>query len=286
MPPVWSVPAKRTQTSLLRAKRRRPDDRINSSVHTPSKQVHFFSSPRCPPSPHHKPRASSPLRASAISPIVIIKRPARRQPLGQLIVVLQNVGNTSRRITSKDFELYEDTSPFKYKNVSRPTISPTKCNNKENIPPIGPLLKEQKEDDPFERPLPRDPLNKLKRHNEVTGSDQLTMIEKIVMEEIITTDNFAGEKIIHEMKMKNVSSNVIIRTASDDTKSISREETWGFQIHQDNAEDEEIFDIVDNVGDVIMEEEDKENVDPTVEDKMEGHRLGASRSCKRRYSEN
>ena len=111
-----------------------------------------------------------------------------------------------------------------------------------------PSLKEQKEDDPFDRPLPRGPLNKLKRHDEATGSDQLTIIKKVVMEEIITTDYFAGAKIIHEMKRKNVSSNVIVRTTSDDIKSISREETWEFQIYQDNTEDEEMFDVIDNVG--------------------------------------
>jgi len=242
-----------------------------NSVHTPSKQVHFFSSPRCPPSPHHKPRASSPLRASAISPIVIIKRPGRRQPLGQLVIALQSAGNTSRRITSKDFKLYEDTRPFKDKNISLPTISPTKYNNKENIPPLVPSLKEPKDDDSFNRPQPRGPLNKLKRHDEATGFDQLTIIEKVVMEEIITTDYFAGAKIIHEMKMKS--------------KSISREETWGFQIHQDSAEDEEMFDVVDNIGCDMMEEEEKENVDPSLEGEIEGHRLGPSRSCKRRHLE-
>src|ERR1700738_718418 len=189
-------------------KRGRMDHRLLGRVDTPSKPIQFFSSPRCPPSPHphHKPRASSPLRKPTESPIVVIKRPACRQPLGKLEVVLQGQGSPARQ-TSKDFELYEDTSPLRERVKSSPTklspikfspykFSPMKIDDKENDDPF-PWHKTEMGDDPFVRPLPRGPLNKLRRSGQGDTEAESIVGKKTMMEEI-TTESFAGGNITRE----------------------------------------------------------------------------------------
>ena len=297
MSPAWSVPAKRAQqiSPVDASKRGRAENLADKGIHTPSKQIHFFSSPRCPPSPHHKPRASSPLRPSAISPIVIIKRPEQRQPLGQLSVTLQGPGIPSRRITSKDFKLYEDTSPFKNVNTtSRPVVSPTRNNNKENIPPFLQSLKEQVDEDPFVRPQRRGPLTKLKRPDQTKSQEYSTVIETentIVTEEIFTTDYFAGPKLIHEMQRKTnlTTTKVVTRPIQEDIKLSRRmheESGWGFDIHHDGCEDQDMIDC-ENRNVMLEGEDDKENMDPNISanaDEMDWLRTSVSRNSKRKHS--
>ena len=287
-PPAWSVPAKyNLQTSTIHASKRvRMENRTSKGTHTPSKQILFFSSPRCPPSPHHKPRASSPLRSSAISPIVIIKRPEQRQPLAPLTVTLQGPGIPPRRITSKDFKLYEDASPFKsVSTTSRRVVSQTKNNNKENIAPFSSSPKEQKDDNPFVRPQPRGPLTKLKRLDHRKNSEHSTVIETkntIITEDIVTTDYSAGAKIVHETQKKTISSTikVAIRSVSEDILSplqMHSEGNWEFDIHNDDCEDQDMIDCENAVGNVASEEEeDKENMDPNSASVFEMDWLGTS----------
>jgi hypothetical protein len=269
--PNRSVPEKRKQHSSPThgTKRGRLDF---GGPNTPSKQVHFFSSPRCPPSPHHKPRASSPLRVSAISPLVIIKRPERRTPLGPLTITRQGHGDTSTRSPSKNFKLFESPSPQKQHvslSPSRP-VSPTRMsNNKENIPPF---IKGSKDDDPFVRPQPRGPLTRLKRLDQDDSSDTSDVAEtetKVRIEETITTEYFAGAKIITETMMKESGVTEIIRDAdSDDTlmSNIPKQRTnWDFDIYNDEPGDLEMMDYNTTVDNIMLEaEEDKENEDPGV----------------------
>ena len=268
---------------------------MNKGIHTPSKQIHFLSSPRCPPSPHHKPRASSPLRLSAISPIVIILRPKQRQPLGQLTVTLQGPGIPSRRITSKDFKLYEDTSPFKsVSTTSRYAVSPMRSNNKENIPPFSPSVKEQKDDDPFVRPQPRGPLTRLKCPDQRKNSEHSTVIETentMITEEISTVDYIAGANIVHETQKKTISRTIKVatRSASDDIKSplqMYGEGNLGFDIHNDDFEDQDMIVCENGIGDITSEgEEDKENIDPNIVAggvEMDWLGMSVSRSNKRK----
>src|SRR5277367_5425469 len=74
-PSTRSVPDKRKQHQTLSPHSSKRGPLEHPTNITPTKQLPFFSPTRAPPSPHHKPRASSPLRSSAISPVVIIKRP-------------------------------------------------------------------------------------------------------------------------------------------------------------------------------------------------------------------
>jgi hypothetical protein len=269
--PNRSVPEKRKQqiSPTHNTKRGRLDF---GGPNTPSKQVHFFSSPRCPPSPHHKPRASSPLRASAISPHFVIKRPERRTPLGPLTITLQGHGGTSTRSPSKNFKLFESPSPKKQHVSLSPSqpVSPTRMsNNKENIPPF---IKESMKDDPFVRPQPRGPLTRLKRLDQDDSSDVSDVVEtetKVRIEETITTEYFAGAKIITETMMKESVVNEIMREADSDDTHMSnipwQRTNWDFDIYNDEPEDLEMLDYNTTVDNIMLEaEEDKENEDPGV----------------------
>ena len=135
------------------------------------------------------------------------------------------------------------------------------------------LIKEQKDDDPFVRPQPRGPLTKLKHPDQRRNSEHSTVVETentITTEEIITTDYFAGAKIVHETQKKTISKTikVAIRSGSDDIKSPLQghgEGNLGFDIYNDDCEDQEMIDCENVVGDVTLEgEEDKENMDPNI----------------------
>ena len=294
-PSSRSVPDKRKQHQNLpehSPKRGRLGHRTNL---TPTKQLPFFSPTRAPPSPHHKPRASSPLRSSAISPIVIIKRPDQRRPLGQLQVTVQAVGNTQPlRITSKDFKFYEDNSPLKTPSthIRSSNVSPTKINNKENVPPFA-ESKDQANADPFVRPQPRGPLSKLKRPDQVSEPSSVIASETMMVEETITTEYFAGAKIVHEVQKKTVETKVVRRSGSDDIQSILLmpvNENWGFEIHRDNVEASEMAEVVENRFEVTMEEEndDKENQDPGLGrsiDEMDWEGMVVPRTGKRKHFE-
>jgi hypothetical protein len=271
------------------------DYRSNKCEHTPTKQVDSLSSLLCPPSPHHNPRASSPLRSSPISQMVIIRRPEQRQPLSQLTVTLQGPGNSSRRITSKDFELYEDTSPFKYtKKVARKfTVSPTRNNNKKNITPrFAPSSKEQSDNDMLVRPQPRGSLTKLKQPDQT--SEQMSVSESksstVLTEDLITTGYFERAAIVHKTQVNTVSTSVTKRNVSENIMSKLKmrvEEIWNFDIHQDNLDYQDTGEY--DVGIVILEsEEDKENVDPGISagsDEMDWQDTRLPRSGKRKHTE-
>jgi hypothetical protein len=284
MTPAWPASAKRTQQAspMQSPKRGKTDPR---AFQTPSKQTHFLSH-RCPPSPHYKPLASSPLRSSAISPIVTIKRPEPRQPLGQLTVILQGPGNSSRRITSNDFKLYEDPTPFKDNNVLiRPPISPTRINDKENIPPIArQSLEKDMYGDLFMQAKPRCSLSELTRLDKTTSEISATVETEttVAMEEIVTIDYFAGAKITHEIYKMDISKTKVT-TRLDSFRSITREENWEFGIHQDDTEDQDMVDYDSGVESVKGEEENKENVDPGG-DEINLTDLRKSWSKKRKYS--
>jgi hypothetical protein len=289
--PTRSVPENRKQqiSPTHGTKRGRLDF---GGPNTPSKQVHFLSSPRCPPSPHHKPRASSPLRVSAISPLVIIKRPERRTPLGPLTVTLQGHGDTPKRSPSKNFKLFESPSPAKHHvslSPSRP-VSPTRMsNNKENIPPF---TKGSKDDDPFVRSQPRGPLTRLKRLDQDDSSDMSDVVEtetKVRIEETIATEYFAGAKIITETMMKESVVTEIIRKADSDDMELSnipRQSTiWDFDIYSDEPEDLEMMDYNSTMDNIMLEAEDKENEDPGVHTGEAEMEERMSRHSKRKQQE-
>jgi hypothetical protein len=256
-PPAWSVPAKRAHpTSPLNVPKR---GRIADPSRTPTKQIHFFSSPRCAPSPHHKPRASSPLRKPAVSPQFIIHRPQKRVPLGQLTVTLQSPGNG--RVTSRDFDFYEDASPFKERGTRTEQTTPTKSNNKENV---APLRKQAgTEEDIFVRSAPRGgPLTKLKRSDRSEEGISSVTVETVVTEEVITEGYFAGAKIVEEKK-RTVSRRKTGRVNShrDHTASNYGEEAQLFEIFQDEVDMTEI--VNEEQTEDSDEEDDKENADPS-----------------------
>lgn len=123
------------------------------------------------------------------------------------------------------------------------------------------------------RPHPRGPLTKLKLSDQRKNSEHSTIIETentITTEEVITTDYFAGPKIIHETQKKTISTTikVSVGSASDDFKSPPQmhiEGKWGFDIHNDDCEDQDMIDYENGVGDITSEgEEDKENIDPNI----------------------
>jgi hypothetical protein len=260
-----SVPQKRRQPTppMQTAKRGRLDHRSAGRIHTPSKQVHLFSPPQCPPSPHHKPRASSPLRESAISPVVVIKRPEHRQPLGLLTVTLQGPRHSARRVTSKEFKLYEDGS-LRNNVKSSPTreVLPTNNNDKENADPFS-REKESSSDDLFVL-QPRGPLAKLNRP--VHESPRVIESKTIVVEEI-TSGYFVGAKIIREQK-RTTSKETVSRRTTNKLPSLRRDsfnENWEFDIHQDEPGNLELRDYNKGFDNIMMEaEEDKENDDPGV----------------------
>jgi hypothetical protein len=193
-------------------------------------------------------------------------------------------------------------------------LSPKKSNNKENIPPFSTKkeqIPQETEEDGFVRPLPRGALAKLR-----SQSDEEIIVrreEKVVTEEVITTEYFAGARIVTEThKMSSITrtslrhhnpddlqtrtrateqSNGSIQSTTDHTQIQPVNKSWDFEIFEDDPENLEATD--DNTGmDNIMleEEEDKENADPGVHvldsgDELDWHGERKSQSHKRKAQE-
>ena len=291
-----SVPEKRKQHHYLHGHSSERGHLEHRAAVTPIKQLPFFSPTRGPPSPHHKPRASSPLRSSDTSPTVIINRPAQRRPFGQLKVTVLGTRNTlPQRITSKDFKFYEDDSPLKTPTIcSRlpSSSSPNKSNDKENVDPFGELTEQRTNADPFVRPQPRGPLSKMKRWSQASESSSFVASERVVAVETITTEDFSGTKIVHEVQ-KKIEAEILKRSGFENTQSISRmpaNDNWGFEIYYDNAEDENMADQFGNqIENIIIEDGgDKENQDPGLgrsTDEMHREGMVVPRTGKRKHSE-
>jgi hypothetical protein len=179
--------------------------------------------------------------------------------LGQLTIAFQSPGNS--RVTSRDFDFYEDSSPFKERGTKTEQTTPTKSNNKENVAPSE--KQAGTEEDLFVRSAPRGgPLTKLKRSDKSEEEVSSVTVETVVTEEVIAEGYFTGAKTVEEKK-RTVSTRKIARVNShrDHTASNYGEEAQLFEIFQDepgmadfsNDEKTEDFD----------EEDDKENADPS-----------------------
>jgi regulator of protease activity HflC (stomatin/prohibitin superfamily) len=116
----------------------------------------------------------------------------------------------------------------------------------------------------------------------------------MMVEETITTEYFAGAKIVHEVQKKTLATKIVRRSGSDDIQSILPmpvDENWGFEIHRDNVEDSELVEEVENRFDeVTMEEEndDKENQEPGLGrsiDEMDWDGMVVPRTGKRKHFE-
>ena len=187
--------------------------------------------------------------------------------------MLQGQGSPARQ-TSKDFELYEDTSPLRERVKSSPTklspikfspykFSPMKIDDKENDDPF-PWHKTEMGDDPFVRPLPRGPLNKLRRSGQGDTEAESIVGKKTMMEEI-TTESFAGGNITRETT--GVVTEVVSQSRRKSENSFPFwhpfNESLEFDIHQDNPEDLEMADYNKGVENIMFQEEDdKENDEP------------------------
>jgi hypothetical protein len=197
----------------------------------------------------------------------------QRQPLGQLAVFLQSPGSISRRVTSKDFKLYEDTSPLRELDLSRSrgAVSQIRCNNKENIPPMSKSSKQLANSDAIVRPLPRGPLNTLnlsdhtKTMSEVVERERRTVIKKRIVK---TYD--AGKTVVQgTQKTTTVTTKIVSRPIIDDLKPALQSpllKSWEFEIFQDNLEDGGMFDAYNSGYDAIMLDdcENKENEGPVA----------------------
>jgi len=148
--------------------------------------------------------------------------------------------------------------------------------------------------DQFVRPQPRGPFSKLKRSDQVLEPSSVVASETMMVEETITTEYFAGAKIVHEVQKKTVETKVVRRSGSDDIQSILSMpvgENWGFEIHRDNVEDSEMAEEIENrFEEVTMEEEndDKENQDPGLGrsiDEMDWEGMVVPRTGKRKHFE-
>jgi hypothetical protein len=116
----------------------------------------------------------------------------------------------------------------------------------------------------------------------------------MMVEETITTEYFAGAKIVHEVQKTTMETKVVRRSGSDDIQSILPtpvDANWGFEIHRDNVEDSEMAEVVENrFEEVTMEEEtdDKENKDPGLGrsiDEMDWEGMVVPRTGKRKHFE-
>ena len=254
-----SVPVKGRQAHPRPTKRGRIEKTME--LHTPIRQVHFFSSPRCPPSPHHKPRASSPLRISAISPTLEIQRPENRQPLGELKLTARN--------TAKNFTFFEDTDPFKSGPTLFKPITPNKSNNKENIPPFAKEHKSQhnQSTELLLRPQPRDPFSIM---SDSILSSTVKNTSSMVMEETITQE-YSGRKVTETYKTittkigeeSMLSFNAAIQGSMID-------DGIRFAIYHDEDGSMEILDDGDDSSILSVDvENDKENQDPAKMDTMD-----------------
>ena len=175
-------------------------------------------------------------------------------------------------MTSKDFQLYEDTIQSKegYAVWDVPT-TPTKSNNKENVSPFA-KDKEQRidEQDLFVRHVPRGgPLTKLKRSDKL-GERVSTLSMKIEttleLEEEVPSDYCAGGKIVHETK-RTVSIRSKSRVKSqnhDHTRLNYGEEGQLFEIYQDEIGDPEMEYETNADCQYVSDDEEKENADPTL----------------------
>lgn len=185
-------------------------------------------------------------------------------------------------------------------------LSPKKCNNKENLPPFS--TKEQTQhrmEDGFVRPLTRGPLVKLRSQSD---EEIIVTKERVVTEETITTEYFAGAKIVtetHKMSITRTSRHhpdelhTTTRAVQQSHGSpLSKEQTriqpvkksWEFEIYNDDLEDLEMTNYNSGVENIVLEEEDKENLEPDVhgagsEDELDWHGEWKSRGHKRKAQE-
>jgi len=260
--PPHSVPAKRKQRlSPI------PDSKRGClATQTPPKQVYLLSSPRCPPSPHHKPRASSPLRESAISPTVFIHRPEKRKPLGELAISVQENGH-KRRISSKELKFYENSSPRKFtdKLVRAKSLSPLKPSSKENVLAFPRLGKETLMDDAFMRTDSRGALT--------DSTEDMDVVEEKTVEETVTREFASDARVIRETSRRTVSTKIVkhLHFKTDFSTSAIKDD-FSFEIFQDP--DDSILRIEELSQDDldIGEGDDKENEEPctnSYNDEME-----------------
>lgn len=162
------------------------------------------------------------------------------------------------------------------------------------MPPYA-QSKEPQSGDPFIRPQPRGPLSKLNRLDQASESPSFVSNERMVVEETITTEYFAGAKIIHEVRIKTTeTTKAVRRSESDDIQPILPmpvNENWGFEIHHDNVEDSDMADVADDrFEEITMEEEndDKENQEPGLGrsiDEMDWEEMAVPRLGKRKHFE-
>jgi len=185
-------------------------------------------------------------------------------PLGQLTLTLRSPGNTSRRVTSKDFQLYEDKIQSKEGcGVWDLPGTRIKSNNKENLPPLAKGTEQgNNEQDVFVRQVPRGrPLTRLKRSGEPDET-----VSTLESEEEVTSGYFPGGKIIHETKRKlsSRSKSRVKNQIYDHARLNYAEEGQLFEIHRDDIEDLEIEHKANADCQNVSDDEDKENVDPTL----------------------
>ena len=119
--------------------------------------------------------------------------------------------------------------------------------------------------------------------------------ERTVVEETITTEYFAGAKILHEVQKKTTEiTKVVRRSESGGIQPILPmrvNENWGFEIHHDNDEDSDMVDVADDrFEEITMEEEndDKENQEPGLGrsiDEMDWEEMAVPRLGKRKHFE-
>jgi len=193
-------------------------------------------------------------------------------PLGQLTLTLQSPGNTSRRVTSKDFQLYEDKIQSKEGHGVRDLPrARTKNNNKENLPPFAKGTEQGiNEQDLFVRQVPRGgPLTKLKRSDkpdERVSALTLEVETNLESEEEVTSCDFAGGEIVHGTKRKvsSRSKGPVKSQNYDHTRLNYGEEGQLFEIHQDDIEGLEMEHEANADYQNVSDDDDKENVKPTL----------------------
>jgi hypothetical protein len=254
------VPAKRKERlSPL------PDPkRGKRATQTPPKQVQFFTSPACPPSPHHKPRASSPLRESAVSPTIFVHRPEKRTPLGELAISVQQ----ARRPPSPELKVHDwSSSKFTHLLLRAKSLSPAKTNNKENVAPFRSPTRELQREDRFARPSLPPTFGKVQKDK----LEEIDVVEERAIEEITSTEHISDGKVVRETSRKKVSTTTFKHVdLMNDTSNLSTFGISGFEIFQDPEDatpDMEVFGH-DEIGG--KSEDDKENAEPRWDLDLDG----------------
>jgi hypothetical protein len=280
-PPVRSVPEKRKHhASGVYPSKRGPFD---YGRHSPIKDDNPFLTPLAKHTALcHKPRSSSPLRKSIVTPTLIIKRPQHRQPLGELSFYhQQNDGVTPVH----DMQIYEDEeSPSD--NMSNITASPTprsptRASNKENIPPMSPWKKVAHT--VFAPPTVGGSLTIAKPNSSCQAPEQLETEQTVITEDTVTTTHSpSGKNTTKHMHKETISTKVIEITPWERPQSGNDNEH--IDIYRDDSDDD-----VPMYDEITMDlDEEKENIDPndnirTARVKMEEERF--SSGTKRKHSE-